>query len=222
MRSTSMSASQTCSTGAATVNDCSSFMCAGPPALRGCRRRPGRTGAPASNVLTVGVAEQVAGARRRRAASPTVGQDGTPERDGVARPRRRRWRARPRCRAGARRGVVHDRRDDLRRHARLVAERDDRPSRSRRPPRRRSAARRPCPRPSRAHTTVRAAPKSTAARTRSASAPSTTTTGSIAGTASIASTRAAGAGRPSSSASCLGEPKRDAPPAASTTPPIKR
>ena len=27
---------------------------------------------------------------------------------------------------------------------------------------------------------------------------------------------------PSSSASCLGEPKRDAPPAASTTPPIKR
>ena len=76
--------SQTCSTGAATVNDCSSFMCAGPPALRGCRRRPGRTGAPASNVLT-----SVAASRSRAPTSPLQRrqprQHGTTEGHGVAR-----------------------------------------------------------------------------------------------------------------------------------------
>ena len=70
------------------------------------------------------------------------------------------------------------------------------------------------------HTTGSALANLTAAAISSATAPSTTTTRSSDGTASIASIACCSRGTPSSSASCLGDPNRRAPPAASTRPAI--
>ena len=71
-------------------------------------------------------------------------------------------------------------------------------------------------------TTIRASPKSTASRTRLASAPEDDDDRIDRRHGEHRVDRVLQERAPSSSASCLGEPKRDAPPAASTTPPIKR
>ena len=217
-RSTSVSAAHTASIGACTSKDCSSFMSASPPAARGCPRRRPMHSWPHSMSYAPMRAQHVA---RAHVAVQRVelGKVGAAEHDrvaGLAAVRGARAASRP-----VLGGEAGEARDDLRRDARLVAERDEHrlglaAQRAHAAAQRGRLALLPAP-------GSRPAPSSRGRRPRGSprrAAPSTTTTRSIAGSASIARSACSSSGRPSSSASCLGAPKRAAAPAARTSPAI--